>query len=445
MKTTRRQFLTDSGKIITGFGAASLMPGSAFSILKGSSANEKIVVGLIGCKGMGWSNLDRFLNVETVECKALCDVDQNVLNQRASELEERTGKKPRLYNDYRKLLEDKDIDAVIVATPDHWHCLQTVHACEAGRDVYVEKPVGRTNAECEVMVSAARRYKRVVQAGQWQRSGQHWKDAVDYVQSGKLGNIRVVKAWAYQGWMDTIPVKPDQQVPDGVDYKMWLGPAPDRPFNPNRFHFNFRWYWDYAGGLMTDWGVHLIDIVLYAMNPGGPKSIMSSGGKFGFPDDAMETPDTQQAIYEFEDFSMIWEHAAGIDGGPYGRNHGVAFIGNNGTLVVDRGSWEVLPETEQMDGKTQDSIKRVHPSGGGGDHLQNHVNNFLDAIKSRERPAADIEIAANTAIISNLGNIAFLTGEKLHWNHSTGEFKNNKKANSYLKPAYHGQWKFPEV
>jgi len=422
-----------------------MMPGTAFSILKGSSANEKIVVGLIGCKGMGWSNLDRFLNVETVECKALCDVDQNVLNQRASELEERTGKKPRLYNDYRKLLEDKDIDAVIVATPDHWHCLQTVHACEAGKDVYVEKPVGRTNAECEVMVSAARRYKRVVQAGQWQRSSQHWKDAVDYVQSGKLGNIRVVKAWAYQGWMDTIPVKPDQQVPDGVDYKMWLGPAPDRPFNPNRFHFNFRWYWDYAGGLMTDWGVHLIDIVLYAMNPGGPKSIMSSGGKFGFPDDAMETPDTQQAIYDFEDLSMIWEHAAGIDGGPYGRNHGVAFIGNNGTLVVDRGSWEVLPETEQMDGKTQDSIKRVHPSGGGGDHLQNHVNNFLDSIKSRERPAADIEIAANTAIISNLGNIAFLTGEKLHWNHSTGEFKNNKKANSYLKPAYHGQWKFPEV
>lgn len=445
MKTSRRQFLTESGKIITGFGAASLMPGSAFSILKGSSANEKIVVGLIGCKGMGWSNLDRFLNVETVECKALCDVDQNVLNQRASELEKRTGKKPVLHSDYRRLMDDKDIDAVIVATPDHWHCLQTVHACETGKDVYVEKPVGRTNAECEVMVSAARKYNRVVQAGQWQRSGQHWKDAVNYVQSGKLGNIRLVKAWAYQGWMDTIPVKPNQPVPEGVDYKMWLGPAPERPFNPNRFHFNFRWYWDYAGGLMTDWGVHLIDIVLYAMDPGGPKSIMSSGGKFGFPGDAMETPDTQQAIYEFEDFSMIWEHAAGIDGGPYGRNHGVAFIGNNGTLVVDRSSWEVLPETEQVDGKTQDSIKRIHPSGGGGDHLQNHVNKFLDSMKSREKPAADIGIAANTAIVSNLGNIAFLTGEKLYWNHSTGEFKNNRKANMYLKPEYHGIWKFPDV
>lgn len=445
MKTTRRQFLSQSGKIISGFGAVSLMPGSAFSIIKGSSPNEKIIVGLIGCKGMGWSNLDRFLNADNVECKSLCDVDRNVLKQRANELEKRTGSKPVLIEDYRRLLEDKEIDAVIIATPDHWHCLQTVHACEAGKDVYVEKPVGRTNAECDVMVRAARKYKRVVQAGQWQRSGRHWKDAIEFVQSGKLGNIRVVKAWAYQGWMDTIPVKPDQPVPDGVNYDIWLGPAPDRPFNPNRFHFNFRWYWDYAGGLMTDWGVHLIDIVLYAMNPGGPKTVMSSGGKFGFPNDAMETPDTQQAVYEFDDFNMIWEHAAGIDGGPYGRNHGVAFIGNNGTLVADRGSWEVIPETENVDGKRQDAIKRIHPSGGGGDHLQNHVNNFLDSMKSREKPAADIETAANTAIISNLGNIAFLTGDKLQWDHKNGQFKNHPIANSYLKPEYRQPWSFPKV
>ncbi len=196
---------------------------------------------------------------------------------------------------------------------------------------------------------------------------------------------------------------------------------------------------------MTDWGVHLIDIVLYAMKPGGPKTVMSSGGKFGFPDDAMETPDTQQAVYEFENFNMIWEHAAGIDGGPYGRNHGVAFIGNNGTLVVDRGSWEVIPETENVDGKRQDTIKRIHPSGGGGDHLQNHVNNFLDSMKSRKKPAANIEAAANTAIISNLGNIAFLTGEKLHWDHQSRQFKNHPKANSYLKPQYRHPWTFPLV
>src|SRR6056297_1534676 len=194
---SRKEFLTTSGKVIAGLGASSFLPAGSFSILSNKSPNDQIVCGLIGCKGIGWTNLRELLRADdNITCGALCDVDQNVLNERAAEFENNHGYRPRLYKDYREMFDNRDIDAVIIATPDHWHCLQTVHACEAGKDVYVEKPVGRTNAECEVMVSAARRYKRVVQAGQWQRSGQHWKDAVDYVQSGKLGNIRVVKAWA---------------------------------------------------------------------------------------------------------------------------------------------------------------------------------------------------------------------------------------------------------
>jgi len=445
---TRRQFLSDTGKLLAGVGASSLVPGSSFSILKRSSPNDTLSVGVIGCRGMGWSNLEAILAAGNgnVTIGGLCDVDENVLRDRASQLESEYAMDTELYTDYRRMLENSDIQAVIIATPDHWHCLQTVHACQAGKDVYVEKPVAKDTAECEVMVEAARRYNRVVQVGQWQRSGQHWTDAVNYLQTGALGNIRVTKAWAYQGWMQSIPVKDDRQPPAGVDYDMWLGPAPERPFNPNRFHFNFRWYWDYAGGLMTDWGVHLIDIILLGMDVDAPNTVMSTGGKFGYPDDAMETPDTQQAIYEFDDFSMIWEHAAGIDGGPYGRNHGVAFIGNNGTLVIDRGGWEVISETETNDaGDSVNILDDVKTTESDGEDLVNHMRNFISCIGSRERPTADVEIAANTAIVANLGNIAYRTGERIEWDHEARRITNVESANDYLKTEYRKPWVFPEV
>ena len=180
--------------------------------------------------------------------------------------------KVKTYSDYRKLLEQKDIDAVIVGTPDHWHALIMIDACDAGKDVYVEKPVGNSIGECRAMVKAQEHYKRVVQCGQWQRSQKHFKDAVDFVHSGKLGNIRTVKVWCYQDWMKPTQCKPDSAPPAGVDYNSWLGPAPMRPFNENRFHFNFRWFWDYAGGLMTDWGVHLIGLCIAGDEQSASKS-----------------------------------------------------------------------------------------------------------------------------------------------------------------------------
>ena len=165
--------------------------------------------------------------------------------------------------------------------------------------------------------------------------------------------------------MKPVPVKPDSAPPAGVDYDMWLGPAPRRPFNPNRFHFNFRWFWDYAGGLMTDWGVHEIDIALWVMDAKAPKSVMASGGKFAYADDASETPDTLQAVFEYDGFNMLWEHATGIDGGNYGRTEGIAFIGNNGTLVVNRGGWEILPETTEVEDSVVTGWKRFRPRRPG--------------------------------------------------------------------------------
>ena len=442
MNNSRRKFINDTGKIITGAGVLSSL--SAGSVLAEScvlGANDKIVVGLIGCKGMGFANQRTFLNQPDVECAALCDVDQNVLDERTEEVEKTTGKKPIQYKDYRKLIENKDINVVIIGTPDHWHCLPMVEACEAGKDVYCEKPLANSIEELDIMVKAARKYNRVVQVGQWQRSGPHWRDAMDFVFSGKLGNIRTVKTWAYQGWMKPVPILPDEPAPDGVDYDFWLGPAAKRPFNMNRFHFNFRWFWDYAGGLMTDWGVHIIDFGLYGMKVDAPNSVMASGGKFAYPDDASETPDTLQAIYEFDGFTMMWEHATGIDGGPYGRTHGVGFIGNNGTLVVDRGGWEVIPEKE--DGK--DKMEKVSLQKGGRKDLDHHVKNFLECIASREKPNCDVAIAANTARVAHMGNIAFKTGRKIYWDQSKSEFVNDKEANELTKATYRSPWVLPKV
>ena len=312
----RRNFLKKSAITATGLSLTPLM-GKPFNSIFGQSApSNKIKIGLIGCRNQGWSNLTTFLQYPNVECVSLCDIDDQWLYQRASELEEMTGKKPpQLVKDWRRVIDNKDVDMVIIGTPDHWHCLQTIAACEAGKDVFVEKPLANTIEECDLMVKAARKYNRIVQVGQWQRSDPHWDEAAAYVQSGVLGKVRTVKVWAYQTSKWTLPVVPDSAPPAGVDYDMWLGPAPKRNFNQNRFHYNFRFFWDYAGGLMADWGVHLLDYAMKGMNAGLPSYVYGAGGKFGYPDDAMETPDTLMATYKYPDFNIIWDHACGIGNG----------------------------------------------------------------------------------------------------------------------------------
>lgn len=407
------------------------------------SANDKITVGLIGCKGQGWANLRAFLGQPEVVCAGLCDVDRNILEERAADVEKLAGYRPKLYGDFRKMLEQKDIDAVIVATPDHWHCLPMVYACEAGKDVFVEKPLGNTIQECNIMVKATQRYGRVVQVAQWQRSDPHWKSAVEYVHSGKLGRVRSVRSWSYVGWKGSIPVEPDTDAPQGVDYDMWLGPAPKRPFNINRFHFTFRWFWDYAGGLMTDWGVHLLDYALYGMDQYVPKSVMATGGKYAYPNDAMETPDTLMAMYDFGDFGLLWDHTIGIYGANFGRGHGVAFVGEYGTLVVDRSGWEVLPETNSVSAKKDFEPVPKQKSTGKG--LQLHVQNFLECMKTREKPVCDIEIGAHIARIAHLGNISYRLGRKVFWDHDKQEFIHDAEANYLVNAHYRKPWTLPVV
>ncbi len=434
---TRRIFLKNAALTTAGIAVGSTISG----VMAGCAPSDRINVGLIGCNGMGFADLNEFLKHKQVECIALCDIDESVLNKRAADVEKMRGKKPaNLYKDWRKLIDNKEINLVIIGTPDHWHCLQMVAACEAGKDVYCEKPIGRTIEECNIMIKAAKKNKSIVQVGQWQRSDPHWLEAVDFIRSGKLGKIRLVRVYSYQGWNTSIPVQPDEATPAGIDYDMWLGPAPLRPFNRNRFHFTFRWFWDYAGGLMTDWGVHLLDFALFGMDVTAPKSIMAMGGKYGYPDDACETPDSLQTIYEFDSFNVMWDHAIGINDGGYGRNAVLGFVGENGTLVVDRGGWEVIPEVENKVVR----MEAVPWKNGTGEGLKNHVKNHLDCIANRnQKTNVNVDIAGHIAKFSALGNIAYRTGSKLVWDGT--KFTNNEDANKYLIPTYRDPWKLPVI
>lgn len=437
----RRNFIKGTGALVAG----GLIVNS--EILTACAPNDKINIGVIGCNGMGWSNVNSLLKMNDVDLIGICDVDKNVIDKRLADYAKLRSNKPKTYGDYRELLNDKEIDAVVIGTPDHWHCRMMVDAVNAGKHVYVEKPVANSIAECDIMVAAQKKTGKVVQAGQWQRSGPHYKKAIEIVRSGVLGKIRLVKVWAYQGWMKPVPVVADGTPPAGVDYKFWLGPAPTRPFNANRFHFNFRWFWDYAGGLMTDWGVHEIDIALYAMNASAPISIMASGGKLAYPDDASETPDTLQTIFQYQDFNMLWEHATGINSGPYGRTEGIAFIGNNGTLVVNRGGYEVIVEKDRGSETGKMESIEAYTKPQELNYLDLATQNFIDAVKKNDQSLLNTPIhsGAVAAVNAQMGNIAYKTGTKIFWDAKTNKFINNAEANKLISAEYHNGWKVPVV
>lgn len=434
MTSTRRNFIKTASVLAAG----SVLPLDALSKTRMSvSPADKIQVALIGGNSMGWSDLSSFLKNPEIECVALCDVDGNVRNKRTDEIIKMGRPKPKLYNDYRKMLENKDIDVVVIGTPDHWHCLMLCNALEAGKHVYVEKPIGNSIAEINIMQKAVKKHGKIVQVGQWQRSQPHFVDAVEYLKSGKLGHIRVCKAWSYVDWKGAVPKVPDSPAPEGVDYKMWLGPAPMRPFNKNRFHQSWRWYWEYAGGLMTDWGVHLIDYILYGMGKAIPSSVMAIGGKYAFPDDDMVTPDTMTAVYDFKDFTMLWEHTIGIGLGNWKRPHGMAYTGENGTLVLDRDGWEVFPEKKR--------IEAVPLQKNVGVGLDLHVRNFLDCLKNNtpQKLNAGIDIGRNVALVAQMGNIAYRTGEKVFWNNDKQQFS-TATANKLIIPQYNNGYALPK-
>ena len=406
------------------------------------SANEKIVIGVIGCNNMGNGIMNHALNQPNVACAMICDVDDNIATKRAEEVFKKTGIKPQTTNDYRKLLDNKDIDAVIIATPDHWHCLPFVEACQAGKDVYVEKPLANSIAECNVMVEATRRYNRIVQVGQQQRSGEHWQTAINLIQSGGIGTLRKVNCWANFNYAIGKPQAPDVPVPAGINFERWLGPAPERSYNPARHHGSWRFFWDYGGGLMTDWGAHLIDIALWAKNiKAAPQTVAATGGNFFSPDFLHETFDTMSVLYQLPDYTISWEHSAGIQTGPYGRSYGLAFVGNDATLVIDRSGWELFAE----ENKNKSKIQAISTQKGFKESHDKHVENWLDCIRNKKEPNCPIENGRLVAMYAHLGNIALRTHSQLEWNETQQSFGKNKAANALITPTYRKPWVFPKL
>ncbi len=402
-------------------------------------ANEKIVAGVIGAGGMGRADMNFFLKQPDVEIAAVCDVNQINLEKGIG----MTGGKAQAFKDFRQLLERKDIDAVIVATPDHWHALPAIYACQAGKDVYVEKPLALSIVEQQHMVKAARENKRVVQVGTQQRSGRHFQRAVELVRSGKIGNVSFVRCWNFENnYPQGIGNPPDTEVPATLDWDFWLGPAPKARYNRNRAAGTFRWFWDYSGGKLTDWGTHLIDIVQWAMEVDGPTAVAACGGKF-FLQDNRETPDTLEVTYEYPGFVMVYSsrecNARPLEGS---KDYGIEFHGTLGTLLLDRAGFDVFPEMRR---EGDELIPRTSAMrSGSSDQNLPHVRNFLDCVKSRQRSISDVEIGHRSTTAPHLGNIAFRTGQKVYWNAKEEKLvRATPEQTALLGREYRSPWKLP--
>ena len=395
-------------------------------------ANDTINVALIGCRNMGWADLCAMLQNPGVQLVALCDVDQTVLDNRTAEAEKNWGKRPAQYRDYRRVLERQDIDAVIIGTPDHWHCLIMTDACAAGKDVYVEKPAANSIGECDAMVAAQQRYQRVVQVGQQKHSAEHWKQLHEFIASGKLGHIGRVKIWANFTYVVLTNPSPDAEPPATLDYDMWLGPAPLRPYSQTR-NQSWRCFWDYGGGLMTDMGPHLLDMALWHMNVTEmPRRVLAVGGNFVNPANKAETFDTLDVLYELPDFNIEWSNTA-IASGPYGSINGLEFKGENGTLVTNYNWWEVIPQSGRME--------PMKVLATPGEHVV-HTGNFLDCVRSRriDQLACPITHGVLCAKYAHLGNIAARTGISLSYDDLHHTF-HNKVADRLITRPYRKPWK----
>jgi predicted dehydrogenase len=447
---TRREFV-ESASVTAGVGAAVLAGSPA--IARAGSANEKVRLGLIGAGSRGNQLLDSFLPISEVEFVAVADVDDHHAGETAERIAKKKGKAPHTARDYHAMLDRKDLDAVVIATPDHWHALPAIQAVMAGKDVYVEKPVAHNVGEGKAMLHAARKTNRIMAVGTQQRSSSHFQKAVEIVRSGKLGKIFWVQTWNVE---NISPVGmgryADCEAPSYVDYERWLGPAPKRTFNPNRFHLLFRWFFDYAGGMMSDWGVHLNDIVLWALNSKGPRSVYTTGGIFT-TDDERDTPDTMQVVYEFPECTLTYSMRKGNGLKFNGHDYGILFCGTDGSLQLDREGFEVIPDRVVL----PYGIKLVHgdrkvrkialktEKARGVDGQDAHVRNFVVCLKSRQLPTCDIEIAHRSTNTCHIGNISYKLGRKLEWDAETETFKNDADANALLSREPRCGYELPQV
>jgi predicted dehydrogenase len=400
----------------------------------------------MGVKGRGGGVLSTFASLGEVEVRYVCDIDEQVREAAIARVEQKTGKRPIGIKDYRQALDDKSLDALASGTPDHWHALPTIHACQAGKDVYVEKPDGHNIIEGQVMVAAAKKHGRVVQLGTQSRSGAHFLACMEYLKTGALGKVRFAKAWesARQG---SIGRPEDSPVPPGVDYDLWLGPAPLRPFNKVRFHGNWRWFFDYGTGDLGNDGVHRLDYARWALAsalsaekqslPLLPRAVSALGGKYYF-DDAQEWPDTMMVTYDFAPGCLLTYEMRVWNAYPlHEESEGAAVLGDQGSVVIGNGRWRAFDAKGKL----------VKESGGSYGNDLAHVKNFLDCMRSRGKPNADLETVGHpSSLLCHLGNAAWRAGRTLRFDPASYTFTGDADANQYLTRAeYRKPWVLPKA
>ena len=441
----RRQFIKHV------VGTTTTVPLAAAAVAQVPGANDRVNVALIGCGTRGMHVARLMAQVPGVAFVAVCDVYE----PNAAAAKRWAGAGCDSYSDFRKVLDRKDVHAVLVATPDHWHAIPAVLACRAGKDVYVEKPIAHNIREGRAIVDAARKHDRVVQVGTQHRSAAHYREAARIVRSGELGQVRMVRVWNYTNMFPRgIGKVEDSPPPAGLDWDFYLGPAPAVPFNRNRFLGTFRWFWDYAGGFITDWGTHRLDSVHQVMGVDAPLSVSATGARYDLKDGA-ETPDTLLATYEYPGFVLSYEccqlNGHGVGGrtpgrkyyrarGPDDRPHGEAFYGTNGTLFSDRLGFEVYPELDPDARGVAPKPRMMRVEATGPDATDEHTKNFIECVRSRKKPVADVEIGHRSSIVPHLGNIAARTGRKLRWDAAKEEIPDDPKASALLGRVPRKPW-----
>lgn len=445
-KLTRREF--SKGVARAAFAAAA----TSSRVL---GANDRVLVGFIGLGNRGDQVLDGFLAHSDADVAAICDLHQPYLDFAAKKI----GTNPKQLKDYRRLLGLKDLDAVVVATPDHWHALQMIEACQAGKDVYVEKPLSLCVAEGRKMAEAAKKYDRVVQVGIMRRSSPWAKEAADFIRGGGIGRVTVARAFHIGNeWPRGIGSPRDGEPPEGFDWDAWLGPAPRVAYNKNRTFYRFRWFYDYSGGQLTNFGVHYIDFIQWALGSDAPLAVTAMGSKLAVQDNR-EIPDTMEVVWTYPGGTLVTFSQFDASGAPASAKRGqIEFCGTKGTLYVDWNGYEVVPEevtddeipanspldrsTDRTYGKDRKAL--IQPKAGKGpDSTPLHARNFLDCVRSRAKCNCDIETGHRSTSATLIANIAHKTRSYLEWNRETEQFTNRTEVNRYLDYAYRPPYKLP--
>jgi len=429
MPTTRREFIASGALAAAALGA-----------------NDSIRVGLIGCGGRARSLLELFQKDPSFRAVAVCDVDQGRLEETRALL----SPPPEMYSDFRRVLERNDIHAVIIATPDHWHAIPALHALRAGKDVYLEKPVGHTVEEGAVLIAEAERTGRLLEVGLQQRSGTLFAEAARVIREGALGKISLVhclNVWnqSESGNLDYTILRPahsrthglgrppDGEPPQGVDYDFWLGPAPKRRFNPNRFHWNYLYFWDYSGGMVITWGIHMLDSVRQLLGLGWPAAVSASGGRYVL-DDMRETPDTLVAAFDYPNLTVTCsvQHANAFSWGNPRMDHGIQILGTKGTMLLTRDGYRIVPE-----GENTHSIESVAGLDAGDG---THQLRFLESVRSRKPPVCGIREGHISTASLQLANISYRTGRKVFWDDARQQITGDGEASRYLTKEYRKPW-----